>query len=146
MFSYLNFSFIALFHRFWGVVSVSEGTLGFDWLLPVSIALLLFFTFVDVWALLENPLARPLRLCAAISIFAGILLELAGLSQWIVLFWETFQKASASLEEGAGPGWEGMRTEMQQILSGGVLIFILVKTTIRFVWNWFWAKAILSLD
>ncbi|TGK31730.1 hypothetical protein EHQ12_14660 [Leptospira gomenensis] len=145
VFLYVNFSFIALFHRFWGVVSVSEDGLGLPWLLPISIILLLCFTFVDVWLLLEKPAPRPFRLLVVILVLFEIFLELAGLSRWIVFLWDTFQRASESLEEGAGPGWEGFRTELRQILSGAVLVFIFVKTAIRLIWNWFWAKSVFSL-
>lgn len=144
IFGFLFFAFNLWFGRFLGF-SVDPETFEpnlFRYLALFYGLMFMVFAGFDITLILGKKIPKPARIFVVILVFAFIFGELLYQSKWIRFFWENILQGGESDE----PAWDRMRTELRYIFSLVALSFLILKTFIRIVWNFFWAKAVLSFD
>lgn len=144
-FAYIFYAVSVSMNRFLGLGVDPEATNYSLYILILSTAGLLFFTALDLRLILGKKVDRRILIFAGVFVFVLIFVEIAYLSKWIRLFWETYVRTSSALESGE-PAFENMKTEIQQVLSAAALILIGIQLVARVFWNWLWTKKILSYD
>ncbi|PJZ53100.1 hypothetical protein CH380_11840 [Leptospira adleri] len=111
--------------------------------LVISTISLIYFASIDGLLLLDKKVDRRILIFSGVFIFLVLVLEALAISNWFLFFFRMFWKTTAELEADRLNGMERMRSEVQQIISGGLFIFAVGKMIVRVIWNSFWVKAIL---